>query len=103
MAFRKSNKCLEIRCGGRDVKGKIETLSIGGLNWPVLINAEQVCRVMVDLRNNIELGLRCVLDCIKAINRRIKVRKRVSCCFRITGRSERKNSKCWNKRSSGWC
>ena len=51
-------------------------LNIGGLNWPVLINAEQVCRVMVDLRNNIELGLRCVLDCIKANNRRIKVRKR---------------------------
>ena len=41
-------------------------LNIGGLNWPVLINAEQVCRVMVDLRNNIELGLRCVLDCIKS-------------------------------------
>lgn len=59
-------------------------LNIGGLNWPVLINVEQDCRVMVDLRNNIELGLRCVLDCIKAINRRIKVRKRVSCCFRIT-------------------
>lgn len=78
-------------------------LNIGGLNWPVLINVEHVCRVMVDLRNNIELGLRCVLDCIKAINRRIKVRKRVSCCFRITERSERKNAKCWNKRSSGWC
>lgn len=78
-------------------------LNIGGLNWPVLINVEQVCRVMVDLRKNIELGLRCVLDCIKAINRRIKVRKRVSCCFRITERSERKNAKCWNKRSSGWC
>lgn len=78
-------------------------LNIGGLNWPVLINVEQVCRVMVDLRKNIELGLRCVLDCIKAINRRIKVRKRVSCCFRITERSERKNVKCWNKRSSGWC
>lgn len=28
-------------------------LNIGGLNWPVLINVEQVCRVMVDLRNNI--------------------------------------------------
>lgn len=42
-------------------------LNIGGLNWPVLINVEQVCREMVDLRNNIELGLRCVLDCIKAI------------------------------------
>lgn len=52
-------------------------LNIGGLNWPVLINTEQVCRVMVDLRNNIE--------------------------FRITERSERKNAKCWNKRSSGWC
>ena len=59
-------------------------LNIGGLNWPVLINVEQVCRVMVDLRNNIDLGLRYVLDCIKAINRRIKVRKRVSCCFKIT-------------------
>ena len=78
-------------------------LNIAGMNWPVLINVEQVCRVMVDLRNNIELGLRCVLDCIKAINRRIKVRKRVSCCFRITERAERKNAKCWNKRSSGWC
>lgn len=73
-------------------------LNIGGLNWPVLINVEQVCRGMVDLRNNIELGLRCVPDCIKAINRRIKVRKRVSCCFRITERSERKNAKCWNKK-----
>lgn len=78
-------------------------LNIGGMKWPVLINVEHVCRAMADLRNNIELGLRCVLDCIKAINRRIKVRKRVSCCFRITERSERKNAKCWNKRSSGWC
>lgn len=33
-------------------------LNIAGMNWPVLINVEQVCRVMVDLRNNIELGLR---------------------------------------------
>lgn len=65
-------------------------LNIAGMNWPVLINVEQVCRVMVDLRNNIDLGLRYVLDCIKAINRRIKVRKRVSCCFKITERSERK-------------
>ena len=55
--------------------------------------------------HNSEVGIcnRCVLDCIKAINRRIKVRKRVSCCFRITEKSERKNAKCWNKRSSGWC
>ncbi len=37
-------------------------LNIGGLNWPVLINVEQVCRAMVDLRNSIELGLRCVFD-----------------------------------------
>lgn len=103
MEFNKSNKYMEIRYGGRDMKGKFGNLSIGGLNWPVLINVEQVCRAMVDLRNSIELGLRCVFDCIKAINRRIKVRKRVSCCFRITERSERKNEKCWNKRSSGWC
>ena len=86
---------MEIKYGGRDVKRKVGTLNIGGLNWPVLINVEQVCQVMVDLRNNIEFGLRCVLDCIKAINRRIKVRKRVSCCFRITERAERKNAKCW--------
>lgn len=84
-------------------KGHDANLNIGGMNCPVLINVEKVCRVMVDLRNNIELGLRCVLDCIKAINSRIKVRKRVSCCFRIIERSERKNAKCWNKRSSGWC
>lgn len=56
-------------------------LNIGGLNWPVLINVDMACRVMVDLRNNIDLGLRYVLDCIKAINRRIKVRKRVSWLF----------------------
>ena len=27
-------------------------LNIGGLNWPVLINVEQVCRVMVDLKKH---------------------------------------------------
>ena len=29
-------------------------LNIGGLNWPVLINVEQVCRVMVDLNKFID-------------------------------------------------
>ena len=69
-------------------------LNIGGLNWPVLINAEQVCRVMVDLRNNIELGLRCVLDCIKAINRRINVKMQNAGIKGVPTGAERWCSKC---------